>query len=86
MVAISNDWAHFAEMTQNMLSSSLGIVDPKRISEALQKVRRGEEVPMVILMRTLFLESWLKDLRALEIINLDTNLKPNLRWQASIQG
>ena len=86
MVAISNDWAHFAGMTQNMLSSSLGIVDPKRISEALQKVRRGEEVPMVILMRTLFLESWLKDLRALEIINLDTNLKPNLRWQASIQG
>ena len=47
MVAISNDWAHFAEMTQNMLSSSLGIVDPERISEALQKVRRGEEVPMI---------------------------------------
>ena len=49
MVAISTDWAHFAEMTQNMLSSSLGIVDPERISEALQKVRRGEEVPMVTL-------------------------------------
>ena len=56
MVAISNDWAHFAEMTQNMLSSSLGIVDPERISEALQKVRRGEEVPMVTLRRTLCLE------------------------------
>ena len=86
MVAISNDWAHFAEMTQNMLSSSLGIVDPERISEALQKVRRGEEVPMVTLRRTLFLEGWLKDLRALGIINLDTTLKPKLRWQASIQG
>ena len=86
MVAISNDWAHFAEMTQNMLSSSLGIVDPERISEALQKVRRGEEVPMITLRRTLFLEDWLKDLRALGIINLDTTLKPKLRWQASIQG
>ena len=86
MVAISNDWAHFAEMTQNMLSSSLGIVDPERISEALQKVRRGEEVPMIALRRTFFLEEWLKDLRALGIINLDTTLKPNLRWQASIQG
>jgi asparagine synthase (glutamine-hydrolysing) len=85
MVAISNDWAHFAGMTQNMLSSSLGIVDPKRISEALQKVRRGEEVPIIILRRTLCLEEWLKDLRALGIINLDTTLKPNLRWQASIQ-
>ena len=86
MVAISNEWAHFAEMTQNMLSSSLGIVDAERISEALQKVRRGEEVPMVTLRRTLFLESWLKDLHALEIVNLDTTLKTKLRWQASIQS
>jgi asparagine synthase (glutamine-hydrolysing) len=86
MVAISNDWAHFAEMTQNMLSSSLGIVDPERISVALQKVRRGEEVPMITLRRTLCLEGWLKDLRALGVINLDTTFKPKLRWQASIQG
>jgi len=86
MVAISNDWAHFAGMTQNMLSSSLGIVDSERISEALQKVRRGEEVPMITLRRTLCLEEWLKDLRALGITNLDTTLKPSLRWQASIQG
>jgi len=86
MVAISNHWAHFAEMTQNMLSSSLGIIDPERISETLQKVRRGEEVRMVTLRRTLFLEGWLKDLRALGIINLDTTLKPELRWQASIQS
>ncbi len=86
MVAISNDWAHFAGMTQNMLSSALGIVDSERISEALQKVRRGEEVPIITLKRTLSVEGWLKDLRALGIINLDTNLKPKLKWQASIQG
>jgi asparagine synthase (glutamine-hydrolysing) len=86
MVAISNDWAHLTAITQNMLSSSLGIVDSDRISEAMQKVRRGEEVPMVTLNRTLFLEGWLKDLCALRIINLDTTSKPKLRWQASIQG
>jgi asparagine synthase (glutamine-hydrolysing) len=85
-VAISNDWAHFAEMTQNMLSSSLGIVDPEGISEALQKVRQDKEVPMIALQRTFCLEGWLKDLRALGIINLDTTLKPKLRWQPSIQG
>ena len=62
-----------------MLSSSLGIVDPERISEALQKVRRGEEVPMITLKRTLFLEGWLKDLRALGIINLDTPLRPSVQ-------
>ena len=86
MVAISNDWSHFGEMTQNMLSGSLGIVDPERISEALQKVRRGEEVPMIALRRTLCLEGWLKDLRTLGIIKLDTTLKPKLGWQPSIQG
>ena len=84
MVAISNDWAYYVEMTQNMFSSSLGIVDPERISEVLQKVRRGEEVPIVTLKRTLFLEGWLKDLRALAIIDLGTTLNPKLRWQASI--
>ncbi|MHB8217782.1 MAG: asparagine synthetase B family protein [Candidatus Sulfotelmatobacter sp.] len=86
MVAISNDWAHFWEMTQNMLSSSLGIVDSERITEALRKVRRGEEVRIITLRRTLFLEDWLKHLRALGIINLDTTLKNKLRWQASIEG
>jgi len=86
MVAISSDWAHFAEMTQNMLSGSLGIVEPKGISEALHKVRRGEQVPINTLRRTLFLESWLKDLRELGIIDLDTTFKADLRWQASIQG
>jgi len=86
MVAISNDWAHFAGMTRNMLSSSLGIVDSERVSEALQKVRRGEEVPIITLRRSLFLEEWLRDLRALGIITLDTTLTPKLRWQTSIQG
>jgi asparagine synthase (glutamine-hydrolysing) len=86
MVAISNDWSGFSEMTQNMLSSSLGIVDSKGISETLQRVRRGEEVPIVALRRTLFLENWLQDLRALGFINLDTTLKPRLRRQASIEG
>lgn len=85
MVAISNDWAHFAEMTHNMLSSSLGIVDSERISEALQKARRGEEVPIVTLRRSLFLEAWLKDLRASGIIDLNITMKPNRPWQASIQ-
>jgi asparagine synthase (glutamine-hydrolysing) len=86
MVAISNDWNHFAEMTQNMLSSSVGIVDIKRFAEALQKVRRGEEVPMVTLRRTLFLEAWLKDLRALGIFNLDPIPNPKLKWQTVALG
>jgi len=86
LVRISNEWTHWAEMTQHMVSSSLGIVDSERLLEALQKGRRGEEVPTIILMRTLFLEEWLRDLRKLGIVSLDTAPKAELAWQASIQG
>jgi len=86
LVRISNEWTHWAEMTQHMVSSSLGIVDSERLLEALQKGRRGEEVPTIILMRTLFLEEWLRDLRKLGIVSLDTTPKAELAWQASIQG
>jgi asparagine synthase (glutamine-hydrolysing) len=74
-IAISNDWERFAEMTQNMLSSSLGIVDAEGISEALQKARHGGEVRIITLQRTLCLEEWLTDLRALRIITLEHKLE-----------
>ena len=72
MVALSNSFSHFAELTRNMRGSSLGIVDPAGISEALQKVRRGEEVPIVTLKRTLNLEVWLKDLDAIGVVDWET--------------
>ena len=45
-----------------MVSSSIGIVDPDRFAEALQKARRNEDVPIGSLKRTLTLESWLRHL------------------------
>jgi asparagine synthase (glutamine-hydrolysing) len=86
MVAISDGWVHFAEITKNMLSSSLGIVDSERFSNALQKVRQSEEVPIVTLRRTLCIESWLKDLRRLGITNLDTPLTFKLALPTSTHG
>src|SRR5713226_7131789 len=53
LAAISSDWVRFTEMTQHMVSSSLGIVEGKRFLEALQKARHGQEVPTVAVMRTL---------------------------------
>lgn len=85
MIAISNDRAHFAAMTQNMVSSSLEIVDDKCLLETLQKVCRGEGVPMVALKRTLSLEAWLKGLCTLGLVDPGTTLKSRLMWQMSIQ-
>jgi asparagine synthase (glutamine-hydrolysing) len=78
LVTISKDWAHLAELTQHMVSHALGIVDSRNISNTLQKARRGEEVPIVPLMRAILLEGWLRNLRRSGIANLESQLKPNL--------
>jgi asparagine synthase (glutamine-hydrolysing) len=86
MVEISTNWPHFVGMTQNLLSSSLGIVDSERFYAALQKARRGEAVPIITLMRTIYVECWLKDLQAQGIVNLARTRKPELKFQASTQA
>jgi asparagine synthase (glutamine-hydrolysing) len=86
LVAISRGWAHFVVMTQNMLSSSLGIVDSERLYAVLQKARRGEQVPIDTLMRTIKIEGWLMDLCALGILNRRTTPKPELTLRASTPG
>jgi asparagine synthase (glutamine-hydrolysing) len=83
LVRISRDWANLVEMTQHMVSSSLGIVDDERILGFLQKARR---VPTVILTRTIWIEGWLRDLGTVGIVSLDTDVRPGLTLQASTQG
>jgi asparagine synthase (glutamine-hydrolysing) len=50
------------DIGQHIVSSSLGIIDPNRLWEALQKGRHGKEVPVGHLKRTLTLEYWLRHL------------------------
>jgi asparagine synthase (glutamine-hydrolysing) len=83
MLAISRGSRPRLEMTQNMLSTALGIVDSVRISEALQNVREGKQVRMIALGRTLFLEGWLKDLRALRVVGLSAAAESELKWRTS---
>ena len=60
--AVSSDWASLTEITQHMLSSSLGIVDEKTFFGALQKARHGQGIAIVAAMRTLSIEAWLRSL------------------------
>jgi len=86
MVAVSKDWAHFVEMTQYMVASSLGIVHSECVLDALQKARRGEEVAMVNLMRTINIEGWLRQLGTLKSVSLETTIKRELTCQAATRG
>lgn len=73
LAAISAEWTHFTEMTQHMVSSSLGIVEAKRFLKCLQKARHGQEVAMVPLMRTLCIESWLQKLGDYKLVSTTTS-------------
>ncbi len=86
LVRMSREWASWAETTQQMLSSLLGVVDSERLLETLQKGRRGEQVPTVTLIRTMCVEGWLRDLRSSGVMNLEITRKPELAWEASTQG
>ena len=62
LAAISTDWMALLEMAQNMVSSLHGIVDPQRFLEVLQKIRHGQEAPIIPLLRTVTIETWLRNL------------------------
>ena len=86
LAAISRDWAFLMEVTQDMISSSLGIVDRERLHAELQKGRAGEEIPILTLNSALFVDGWLKNLQASGYVNLGAQKTTNLAWQASVQG
>lgn len=56
------------EIGQHLVGSWLGIIDPVRFSEALQKVNRKEEVPLQMLKLTLRLEFWLRHLASHQVL------------------
>ena len=69
IVALSDGWSTVAEMCHNMVGTSLGILDERTFAETLEKARGGEEVPMTTVIRTLGVESWLRNLQASRVIN-----------------
>jgi asparagine synthase (glutamine-hydrolysing) len=58
----STQWVSLPEIDQQLVSSSTGIIDSSRFSEAFQRARLNQEVPSWNLRRTLMLESWLRHL------------------------
>jgi asparagine synthase (glutamine-hydrolysing) len=74
LAAISSEWATVTELTQHMVTSSLNVVAPDVFSEVLQKACQGQEVPTVMLMRTLGVEFWLRSVRNRGILGVGTSI------------
>ena len=68
MVAILTDWANLKDVSEQMMSASLGIIDPHSFSESLRKARDGMVVPTITLLRILSLESWLRTLQKEQVL------------------
>lgn len=54
-------WRQLNETSQQLVSNAIGVVEGKSILDTIESVMRGSEVPTLTLMRTLMLESWLRD-------------------------
>jgi asparagine synthase (glutamine-hydrolysing) len=70
MVMISAQWASLIEMSQGMDDCLSGIVSTARFCETIQKTRQRQDVPIVLLMRTLNFELWLRGVRDSGILKL----------------
>jgi asparagine synthase (glutamine-hydrolysing) len=60
LVTLSNEAAELIQKSGEMAITTAGILDASLFSSVLQNAREGHMVPMVTLIRTLNLESWLK--------------------------
>jgi asparagine synthase (glutamine-hydrolysing) len=74
MAAISRNWASLTDTCSQMISTDIGIIDAKAFREVLLKARRGEQVPVVTMMRTLTVESWLKNLQRMKPLHFEYRL------------
>ena len=60
LLALSNEAAELIQKSREMAITAAGILDASLFSNVLQKARDGQMVPIVTLIRTLHLESWLR--------------------------
>lgn len=70
IAAISEQRAKLSLITRNMMLGSLGVVDEHVLTEYMERARRGAEIPIAPVMRTLALELWLRHSRAWNVIEL----------------
>jgi asparagine synthase (glutamine-hydrolysing) len=68
LAAVSSGWESLAATGHEMVSAALGVVNHARFLEALENAKKGHEVPIVILLRTIAIEAWLRALESRRIL------------------
>jgi asparagine synthase (glutamine-hydrolysing) len=65
ITALSMEYARLIEMSQDMISANVKIVDAKAFRDAMQRTRHGQAIHIAVMTRTLALESWLRTIDGL---------------------
>lgn len=82
IAAITNEWASLSSLCNNMHCAEMGFVDQEQLIETLQKAKMSEEVPVTRIVRTMFTEVWIRNLRRHGIPRkLHTDASVNLGFQ-----
>jgi len=68
LVAVGRKWNRLVNENEKIVTSLWEIVDAERISAAVDRVRHGEQRFSRSLLRTLYIEEWLRNLLRLEIL------------------
>jgi asparagine synthase (glutamine-hydrolysing) len=66
LATLKQDWDYLVEMSHNMLSEQIAIIDSQQFLSAIQDACIGKEQSLTSILRTLVLESWLRGLSTLE--------------------
>jgi asparagine synthase (glutamine-hydrolysing) len=85
MIALGLEAADLIRESSKMAITGFGILDPGRFSRVLQEARDGRRVPMVTLLRTLNLETWLRAALQRGLIRMPPDLD-GLPWRAGGRG
>ena len=81
LASISAEWPSVMQLSSQMQSATLGIVDPQRFADVLQRARQGQEVSMVLLMRALGIELWL---RSIAHSNIRPRQEQEMTWSNKV--
>jgi asparagine synthase (glutamine-hydrolysing) len=76
VMTVLNEWTSLIARRPQLLSSLLGFVDTEGLGEAAQSARRGQQVSIVTVMRTLQFESWLRTIAG-RVLTPTPELKTN---------
>lgn len=72
MAAIADHWPELGWINRSAFERSLNFVNVEILRKSLERARQGSEVPIVPILRTLALPSWIRTLHDFEVLNSES--------------